>query len=341
METLYIVCGLTALVALIALCFSLIDDSPPPQPPFSGVCSPSDSPYVPIPSQQGSFHQPRHPQLPPSRSAVQSLSKYSTLQAPSSSQPSPYQPHHLPSAQYPPSATTHLLSRDDSVPKLVCYTPQQPSRPIARAPLLPIVPIDSRERLAARAPPVPAVPIVIDSPERPTARAPQVPVVPAATVPYERPVARVPQIAVAPAAIVPYERSAARVPQIAVVPTAIDPYKRPAARVPQIVVVPTAIDPGRPAARAPEVPVARVVIDPHEDPKSLRLKATREGDRMGKCFKERNEARARNEHQRAKELTQRGEVHKANMTLLDKEASAKIFQENNQVCCVLFRGSVV
>lgn len=330
METLYIVCGLTALVALIALCFSLIDDSPPPQPPFSGVCSPSDSPYVPIPSQQGSFHQPRHPQLPPSRSAVQSLSKYSTLQAPSSSQPSPYQPHHLPSAQYPPSATTHLLSRDDSVPKLVCYTPQQPSRPIARAPLLPIVPIDSRERLAARAPPVPAVPIVIDSPERPTARAPQVPVVPAATVPYERPVARVPQIAVAPAAIVPYERSAARVPQIAVVPTAIDPYKRPAARVPQIVVVPTAIDPGRPAARAPEVPVARVVIDPHEDPKSLRLKATQEGDRMGKCFKERNEARARNEHQRAKELTQRGEVHKANMTLLDKEASAKIFQENNQ-----------
>ncbi|KIK47135.1 hypothetical protein CY34DRAFT_799675 [Suillus luteus UH-Slu-Lm8-n1] len=312
METLYIVCGLTALVALIALCFSLIDDSPPPQPPFSGVCSPSDSPYVPIPSQQGSYHQLRHPQLPPLRSAVQSLSKYSTLQAPSSSQPSPYQPHRLPSAQYPPSATTHLLSRDDSVPKLVCYTPQQPSRPIARAP------------------PVPAVPIVIDSPDRPTARAPQVPVVPAATVPYERPVARVPQIAVAPAAIVPYERSAARVPQIAVVPTAIDPYKRPAARVPQIVVVPTAIDPGRPAARAPEVPVARVVIDPHEDPKSLRLKATQEGDRMGKCFKERNEARARNEHQRAKELTQRGEVHKANMTLLDKEASAKIFQENNQ-----------
>lgn len=173
------------------------------------------------------------------------------------------------------------------------------------------MPIDSRERLAARAPPVPAVPIVIDSPERPTARAPQVPVVPAATVPYERPVARVPQIAVAPAAIVPYERSAARVPQIAVVPTAIDP--------------------GRPAARAPEVPVARVVIDPHEDPKSLRLKATQEGDRMGKCFKERNEARARNEHQRAKELTQRGEVHKANMTLLDKEASAKIFQGTKSI----------
>lgn len=106
--------------------------------------------------------------------------------------------------------------------------------------------------------------------------------------------------------------------------------------------MPTAIDPyERPAARAPGVPVARVVIDPHEDPKSLRLKATQEGDRMGKCFKERNEARARNEHQRAKELTQRGEAHKVNMMLLDKEASAKIFQENNQVCCVLPRGNVV
>lgn len=124
METLYIVCGLTALVALIALCFSVIDDSPPPQPPYLGVCSPSDSPYVPIPSQQGSYHQPRHPQLPPPRSAIQSLSRYSTLQAPSSSQPSPYQPHRLPSAQYPPSATTPLLSRDASVPKLICYTPQ-------------------------------------------------------------------------------------------------------------------------------------------------------------------------------------------------------------------------
>ncbi|KAG1777681.1 hypothetical protein EV702DRAFT_1100018 [Suillus placidus] len=86
----------------------------------------------------------------------------------------------------------------------------------------------------------------------------------------------------------------------------------------------------RPATRAPEVPVAHVVIDPHEDPKSLRLKATQEGDRMGKCFKERNEAKARNEQQRAKELTHRGEAHRVNMMLLDKEASAKIFQENNQ-----------
>lgn len=173
MEELYIVCGLTALVALIALCFSVINNSPPPQPPYLGVCSPSDSPYVPIPSQQGSYHQPQHPQLPPPRPAIQTPSRYSTLQAPSSSQPSPYQPHRLPSAQYPPLATTPLLSRDASVPKLVCYTPQ-PSRPAARAPLLHVVPI------------------VIDSRERPTARAPQVPVVPAAIDPYEPPAARVP-----------------------------------------------------------------------------------------------------------------------------------------------------
>ncbi|KAG2074592.1 hypothetical protein BDR04DRAFT_148537 [Suillus decipiens] len=51
---------------------------------------------------------------------------------------------------------------------------------------------------------------------------------------------------------------------------------------------------------------------------------------MAKCFKERNEAKARNDQQRVKELNQRGEAHRENMMLLDKEASAKIFQENNQ-----------
>ncbi|KAG1802625.1 uncharacterized protein HD556DRAFT_1331134, partial [Suillus plorans] len=233
METLYIVGGLVVLVALIAL----IDVSPqlqlPPPPPPSGVCSPSDSPYVPTFSQQGSSHQPSQPQLPSPRPAnryPQTPSKYYTLQASGSSQPSPYQPP-PPSAQYLPSATTPLLSRPASVPKPVCYTPQQPCRPVARVPLV--------------------VPVVIDS----------------------------------------HERS---------------------------------------AAKAPEVPVARVVIDPHEDPKSLRLKAVQEGNRMGKYFKERNEAKARNDQQRIKELTQKGEAHRANMILLDKEASAKIFQENNQ-----------
>ncbi|KAG2043493.1 hypothetical protein BDR03DRAFT_941558, partial [Suillus americanus] len=255
-NTLYIVCGLTV-VALVALGFTFILDSPPPQPPSLGVCSPSDSPYVPIISQQGSYHQPPpHRQLPPPRPAIQypqTPSRYSTLQAPSSSQPSLHQPDRLPSAQYPPLATTPLLSRDASVPKPVCYTPQQPGRP------------------ATRAPQVPVVPVVIDPRERPIARAPQVPVVPVVIGSRERP-----------------------------------------------------------AARAPGAPVARVVIDPHEDPKSLRLKATQEGDQMGKCFKERNEAKARNEQQRAKELNKRGEAHRVNMVLLDKEASAKIFQENNQ-----------
>ncbi|KAG2146398.1 uncharacterized protein EDB93DRAFT_472994 [Suillus bovinus] len=228
MEILYIICGLTILVALIALGFILINVSRPLQPPPLGVCSSSDSPYAPALSQQGSYHQPFHRQLPPPLPAIrypETPSKYSTLQAPSSSQPSPYQPHCLPSAQYPPSATTPLLSRDASVHKPVYYTPQ-PRRPVARAPLV----------------------------------------------------------------------------------VRVEP----------------------PAARAPELPVACVVIDPHEDPKSLRLKAVQEGDRMGKCFKERKQAKARNHQQRTKELTQRGETHRANMMLLDKEASAKIFQENNQ-----------
>ncbi|KAG1802624.1 uncharacterized protein HD556DRAFT_1331119 [Suillus plorans] len=205
METLYIVCGLVVLVVLIALGITLFNVSLPAQPPSSGVCSPSDSPYVPTSSQQRPYQ--------PAIRYSQTPSGYDRLQAPS--QPSPYQPHRLSGAQYPPPATT----------------PQQSHRPVARASLV--------------------VPVVIDPRECPT-------------------------------------------------------------------------------AKAPEVPVARVVIDPHEDPKSLRLKATQEGDRMGKCFKERNEAKARNDQQRAKELTQRGEAHRANMILLDKEASAKIFQENNQ-----------
>ncbi|KAG1870124.1 hypothetical protein DFJ58DRAFT_764762 [Suillus subalutaceus] len=57
-----------------------------------------------------------------------------------------------------------------------------------------------------------------------------------------------------------------------------------------------------------------------------------EGSQMRKCLKERKGAKARNEQQRAKELNKRGKAHRVNMILLDKEASAKIFQENNQVC---------
>ncbi|KAG1816050.1 uncharacterized protein BJ212DRAFT_208249 [Suillus subaureus] len=142
------------------------------------------------------------------------------------------------------------------------------------------------------------------------------------------PAVRVPQV---PAVIEPRERPTARAPQVSVVPVVNDPHERRAARAPQVPVAPIVIDPHeRPATRAPEVSVARVVIDPYEDHKSLRSKAIQEGDHMRKCFKERDEAKARNERQRAKELTQRGKAHEVNMILLNKEASAKIFQENNQ-----------
>ncbi|KAG2150401.1 hypothetical protein DEU56DRAFT_898827 [Suillus clintonianus] len=122
-------------------------------------------------------------------------------------------------------------------------------------------------------------------------------------------------------------RPAARVPKVPIAPIEIVRHERPAARVPEVPVAPVVIDRHeRPAASVLEVPVAPVVIDPHEDPKSLRLKANQEGDRMRKCFKERREAKGINVRQRVKELTLRGEAHKGNMMLLDKEASAKIFQ---------------
>ncbi|KAG0706031.1 hypothetical protein DFH29DRAFT_1025658 [Suillus ampliporus] len=77
------------------------------------------------------------------------------------------------------------------------------------------------------------------------------------------------------------------------------------------------------ATRAPDIAVAQIVIDPYEDPKSLRTKARNEGGRMDEYFKLRNETKDRNERQ---ELTRKGEMHRGNMTLLNKEASTKIFQ---------------
>ncbi|KAG0692226.1 hypothetical protein DFH29DRAFT_817924, partial [Suillus ampliporus] len=64
----------------------------------------------------------------------------------------------------------------------------------------------------------------------------------------------------------------------------------------------------------------------------LRLKARNEGDRMEECFKQSKEAFTRNERKLAKQLSLRGGAHKDNMMRLDKEASTKIFQENNQKC---------
>ncbi|KAJ8591163.1 DUF1771-domain-containing protein [Rhizopogon salebrosus TDB-379] len=81
---------------------------------------------------------------------------------------------------------------------------------------------------------------------------------------------------------------------------------------------------------APEVAVAPLVIDPPEDHESLRFKARREGDRMSECFSQSQEAYVRGEKRLAKELSLSGEAHKENMVRLHKEASAKIFQANNQ-----------
>lgn len=68
------------------------------------------------------------------------------------------------------------------------------------------------------------------------------------------------------------------------------------------------------------------MIDPYEDTDSLRLKARNEGSRMEECFKLSREAFARNERALAKQLSLKGEAHKANMVRLDKEASTKIFR---------------
>ncbi|KAG1751600.1 uncharacterized protein EDB91DRAFT_615110 [Suillus paluster] len=53
---------------------------------------------------------------------------------------------------------------------------------------------------------------------------------------------------------------------------------------------------------------------------------------MGEYFKQSKEAFTRNERRLAKQLSLMGEAHKDNMVRLDKEASTKIFQENNQKC---------
>lgn len=76
--------------------------------------------------------------------------------------------------------------------------------------------------------------------------------------------------------------------------------------------------------------MALIVIDPHEDHKCLRIKARHERDLMTKCFRQRDEANARNDPQLAEQLSRKGHAHKGNMIRLDEAASAKIFEENNQ-----------
>ncbi|OAX33267.1 DUF1771-domain-containing protein [Rhizopogon vinicolor AM-OR11-026] len=91
---------------------------------------------------------------------------------------------------------------------------------------------------------------------------------------------------------------------------------------------------------APEAVVAPPATNPpsHEDPKSLRSKARCEGDQMAECFNQSQAAFVGNDKSLTKELSLKGQVHKENMMRLDKEASAKIFQENNKVCYVHIKG---
>lgn len=76
--------------------------------------------------------------------------------------------------------------------------------------------------------------------------------------------------------------------------------------------------------------MAPVVIDPQEGPESLRIRAKHEKDQMTECFRKEDEAKARNEPQRAADLNRNGKVHKENMRCLEQEANAKIFQQNNR-----------
>ncbi|KAJ8597237.1 DUF1771-domain-containing protein [Rhizopogon salebrosus TDB-379] len=71
---------------------------------------------------------------------------------------------------------------------------------------------------------------------------------------------------------------------------------------------------------------------PPEVPESIRTRARHEGDRMADCFRRSQEAFARNEKGLAKELSLEGKAHRENMERLNKEASAKIFQEYNRTC---------
>jgi hypothetical protein len=57
----------------------------------------------------------------------------------------------------------------------------------------------------------------------------------------------------------------------------------------------------------------------------LRKRANEEGDAMAKCFQESHEAYENHDGAKAKELSNRGKEHQANMERLNKEASDWIF----------------
>ncbi|KAK0477563.1 hypothetical protein IW261DRAFT_1338373, partial [Armillaria novae-zelandiae] len=61
----------------------------------------------------------------------------------------------------------------------------------------------------------------------------------------------------------------------------------------------------------------------------LRVRATKEGDEMGRCFKESREAHDRGDRAAAKVLSNQGKIHRQNMQQLNKEASNWIYLGQN------------
>jgi len=64
--------------------------------------------------------------------------------------------------------------------------------------------------------------------------------------------------------------------------------------------------------------------------KDLRARANQAGDAMGRCFSESKEAYQSGNGARAKELSNEGKKHQAEMEALNREAGEWIFRENNQ-----------
>ena len=63
----------------------------------------------------------------------------------------------------------------------------------------------------------------------------------------------------------------------------------------------------------------------NEHYKSLRARANEEGDAMAKCFEESHQAYSQGDGALAKELSNKGKQHQAEMERLNKEASEWIF----------------
>ncbi|KAG1752990.1 hypothetical protein EDB19DRAFT_2035542 [Suillus lakei] len=307
--------------------------SPPPPIPSSDLRSVSDSPYETThqesyslsdsqyervhSQQQGSYH----PYPPLARPAAKYSQPPSAHQSPSQQRSYHPDPKPRPTAEYSQSPSAHQSSSQQR-----SYRPDPPPRPAA----------EYSQSPSAHQSPSQQRPYHPDPPPRPAAEYSQSPSAhqsPSQQSPHQprrKPSVRFPTT---PASFVPPDVA----PVISHTPQRSRRISGPelATRAPEVAVTPIRsrrISGPELATRAPEVAVTPIVIDPHEDPESLRLKARNEGGRMEECFKQSREAFARNERGLAKQLSLRGGAHKDNMVRLDKEASTKIFQENNPVC---------